>query len=149
VVVDRKLEVIVIPVADVDRAKGFYEAIGFHEDFDVSSGQDYRVVRFTPPGSAASIMFGEGITAAAPGSVEGLVLLVADISIARADLIERGVDVTGVFHDLGGVFYHLDPAFEIPGPDPARRDHRTFARFVDPDGNQWVLQEVRDREPHP
>ena len=144
---DRKLDVVVIPVADVDRAKEFYKAIGFHQDFDVSADEDFRVVRFTPPGSAASIVFGRGITAATPGSVEGLVLAVRDVSIARADLIDRGVDVTDAFHDLGGVFYHRDPAFEIPGPDPARRDHRTFARFVDPDGNEWVLQEVREGEP--
>ncbi len=103
-VLDRKLAVVVIPVVDVDRAKEFYAAIGFREDFDVSSGEDFRVVRFTPPGSTASIIFGRGITAAIPGSVEGLVLAVRDVSIARADLMDRGVDVTDAFHDLGGVF---------------------------------------------
>ena len=144
---ERKLAGVVIPVVDVDRAKEFYTAIGFHQDFDVSLGEDFRVVRFTPPGSAASIIFGRGVTAAIPGSVEGLVLVVRDVSIARADLIDRGVDVMETFHDLGGVFYHRDPAFEIAGPDPARRDHRTFARFEDPDGNEWVLQEVREGEP--
>lgn len=140
---DMKLEIVVLPVSDVERAKAFYRAAGFREDLDYASGDDFRVVRFTPPGSAASIIFGDGITDRAPGSVQGLHLIVPDIHLTRARLIARGVDVDEVFHDIGGVFHHQSPAFEIPGVDPDRRDHRSFARFRDPDGNGWVLQEVR------
>jgi catechol 2,3-dioxygenase-like lactoylglutathione lyase family enzyme len=140
-----KLEVVVLPVADVDRAKAFYRCAGFREDIDYASGDGFRVVQFTPPGSAASIVFGKGITGATPGSVQGLQLSVVDIEAGRSELIDRGVDVGDVFHDIGGVFYHRSPAFEVPGPDPARRDRRSFARFSDPDGNGWVLQEVGRR----
>jgi catechol 2,3-dioxygenase-like lactoylglutathione lyase family enzyme len=143
--VDMMLEVVVIPVADVDRAKSFYRAIGFREDLDYASGDDFRVVQFTPPGSAASIVFGVGITDRAPGSVRGLQLVVPDIAAARAQLIAQGADVTDVFHDIGGVFYHQSAAYEIPGPDPDRRDYRSFARFSDPDGNGWVVQEISRR----
>ena len=142
---EMKLEAVVLPVADVDYAKTFYLCAGFREDFDFSSGDDFRVVRFTPPGSGASIVFGLGISNAAPGSVEGLQLAVPDIEAARTELIGRGIDVTDVFHDIGGVFYHRSPAFEIPGVDPDRRSHGSFARFFDPDGNEWVLQEVSER----
>ena len=138
-----KLEVVVLPVRDVDRAKTFYRAIGFREDLDYASGVAFRVVHFTPPGSAASIVFGVGITDRPPGSVRGLQLVVPDIEAARARLVAQGVDVSDVFHDIGGVFYHQSPAYEIPGPDPGRRDYRSFARFNDPDGNGWVLQERR------
>jgi catechol 2,3-dioxygenase-like lactoylglutathione lyase family enzyme len=137
----------VLPVSNVDRAKAFYRSAGFREDIDYSSGEDFRVVQFTPPASGASIVFGKGITGAPPGSVDGLQLVVSDIDAARAELIGRGVDVSDVFHDIGGVFYHLSPAFEIPGLDPDRRDYRSFARFSDPDGNGWVLQEVRTPRP--
>jgi catechol 2,3-dioxygenase-like lactoylglutathione lyase family enzyme len=139
-----KLEVVVIPVSDVDRARDFYRSAGFQEDLDASSGEDFRVVRFTPPGSGASIMFGVGITGAPPGSVQGLHLGVPDIEASRAALLERGIDVEAIFHDLGGVFHHQSPAYEIPGPDPARRSGASFARFRDPDGNGWVLLEVRE-----
>jgi catechol 2,3-dioxygenase-like lactoylglutathione lyase family enzyme len=142
-----KLEVVVLPVSDVDGAKAFYLSAGFREDFDYSSGDDFRVVQFTPPGSGASIIFGTGITGAPSGSVEGLQLVVADVEAARMALLERGVEVTGVFHDIGGVFYHRSPAYEIPGVDPDRRSYVSFARFVDPDGNEWVLQEVTRRAP--
>jgi catechol 2,3-dioxygenase-like lactoylglutathione lyase family enzyme len=142
-----RLEVVVLPVSDVDRAKNFYRCAGFREDVDYGSGDNFRVVQFTPPGSEASIIFGKGITASAPGSVQGLQLVVRDIKAARAELVAHGVDVSDVFHDIGGVFYHLSPAYEIPGPDPDRRDHGSFARFSDPDGNGWVLQEVRRRAP--
>jgi catechol 2,3-dioxygenase-like lactoylglutathione lyase family enzyme len=145
--VDMKLEVVVLPVSDVDGAKIFYLSAGFREDFDYSSGDDFRVVQFTPPGSGASIVFGTGITVARPGSVEGLQLVVPDIEAARTALTSRGVDVTDVFHDIGGVFYHRSPAYEIPGVDPDRRSYGSFARFSDPDGNEWVLQEVRQRAP--
>ena len=140
---DKRLECVVLPVSDVERSKVFYGLIGFHEDHDQRVGIHYRVVQYTPPGSKASIVFGVGVTDAAPGSVQGLLLSVGDISIARADLIDRGIDVTGVFHDIDGVFYHTSPEHELPGPDPAGRDHRSFARFSDPDGNAWVLQEVK------
>jgi len=145
--VDMKLEVVVLPVSDVDCAKGFYLSAGFREDFDYSSGDEFRVVQFTPPGSDASIVFGTGVTGAPSGSVQGLQLVVADIEAARTELIARGVDVTDIFHDIGGVLYHRSPAYEIPGVDPDRRSYVSFARFYDPDGNEWVLQEVRQRAP--
>jgi catechol 2,3-dioxygenase-like lactoylglutathione lyase family enzyme len=139
--VDFGLELVVIPVANVERAKAFYRAAGFREDFDYASGSNFRVVQFTPPGSGAAIVFGHGITDAAPGSAQGLHLLVSDVAAARAVLIARGVEVTEEFHDVGGFFYRFDASFEVPGPDPARRPHRSFARFRDPDGNGWVLEE--------
>jgi catechol 2,3-dioxygenase-like lactoylglutathione lyase family enzyme len=138
-----KLEAVVLPVSDVDRAKAFYQSLGFVEDFDYAAGERFRVVRFTPPGSSTALVFGTGITAAPPGSVCGLVLGVGDIEAARSELIARGIDVTDVFHDMGGVFYHESPLWEVPGRDPAGRDHASFARFADPDGNGWVLEEVR------
>lgn len=144
---EMRLEVVVLPVRNVDRAKEFYRSAGFREDMDYASGDDFRVVQFTPPGSLASIVFGQGITSAPPGCVQGLQLAVHDIEAARADLLARGVDISEVFHDLGGVFYHLSPAYEVPGPDPARRDYASFARFGDPDGNGWVIQEVKQRAP--
>jgi catechol 2,3-dioxygenase-like lactoylglutathione lyase family enzyme len=139
-----KLEVVVLPVRDVDDAKAFYRAAGFHEDLDYAAGSDFRVVQFTPPGSGAAIVFGAGITSAAPGSVRGLHLAVPDIVAARADLAARGIAVGEVFHDPGGVFHHDSPAHDAPGPDPAGRDYASFARFGDPDGNEWILEEVRD-----
>ena len=138
---DMKLAVVVLPVSDVDRAKRFYRLAGFREDIDHASGDDFRVVQFTPPGSEASITFGTGITTEAAGSARGLHLVVTDVEAARTDLLARGVDVSDVFHDLGGVFYHASPAYEVPGPDPARRHLGSFARFSDPDGNAWVLLE--------
>ena len=145
--VDMRLEVIVLPVRHVDRAKEFYRSAGFREDIDYASGDDFRVVQFTPPRSEASIVFGKGITSAQPGSVQCLLLVVADLEAARAELLVRGVDVGEVFHDLGGVYYHLSPAHEVPGPDPAGRDYASFARFCDPDGNGWLIQEVKQRAP--
>ena len=142
-----KLEVVVLPVSDVDRAKAFYRSAGFREDSDYAAGADFRVVQFTPPGSGASIVFGTGITDARPGSIEALQLVVPDIEAARTALISRGVNVTNVFHDIGGVFYHQSAAYEIPGLDPARRSYGSYARFSDPDGNEWVLQEVSVRAP--
>jgi catechol 2,3-dioxygenase-like lactoylglutathione lyase family enzyme len=145
--VEKKLEVVVLAVSDIDRAKEFYRSAGFREDIDYASGEDFRVVQFTPPGSETSIVFGKGITATPPGLVNGLLLVVADIEAARRELLVRGVDVGEVFHDLGSVFYHLSPTYEVPGPDPARRDYASFARFSDPDGNRWILQEVKQRAP--
>jgi catechol 2,3-dioxygenase-like lactoylglutathione lyase family enzyme len=138
-----RLESVVIPVTDVDRAKRFYRSLGFVEDFDFGSGDYFRVVRLTPPGSATSIIVGNGITAGAPGSMQGLQLVVDNIEATRAELIERGIDVTEVFHDVGGIFYHLSASYRVPGPDPDHRDYSSFAQFTDPDGNGWVLMEAR------
>ena len=138
--VDMKLEVVVIPVADVDRAKRFYGGLGWRLDADFVKGDDFRVVQFTPPGSPSSIHFGKGVTSAAPGSARGLFLVVSDIETARAELVDRGVDVSEVFHRAVG---------EAPrsGPDPERRSYSSYATFSDPDGNVWLLQEVTARLP--
>ena len=142
-----KLEVVVLPVSDVDRAKQFYESLGFRLDADFPGEGDFRVVQLTPPGSEASIIFGSGVTAAAPGSAQGIYLVVFDIEAARDDLVARGVDVSEVYHDSGGVFEHAGTGYRLPGPDPNRGDYASFATFTDPDGNGWVLQEVRQRAP--
>jgi catechol 2,3-dioxygenase-like lactoylglutathione lyase family enzyme len=144
---DFKLEVLVVPVSDVDRAKQFYEELGFRMDIDYVGADDFRVVQFTPPGSEASIIIGSGITASPPGSLQGLHLVVSDIEKAREELSERGVDISGVFHDSGGVFHHIGHAHRIDGPQPERTDYGSFASFSDPDGNGWVLQEVNTRAP--
>ena len=137
---DWKLELVLVPVSDVDRAKTFYTVkAGFNLDVDHRAGEDFRVVQMTPPGSACSISIGKGITKAAPGSVEGLHLVVPDIVAARAELFERGVEVSEV--------RHLESGTWVPGPDPERRDYGSFADFKDPDGNSWVLQEVRRGQP--
>jgi catechol 2,3-dioxygenase-like lactoylglutathione lyase family enzyme len=142
-----KLEVVVIPVADVDRAKAFYQGLGWRPDADFSSGEDFRVVQLTPPASPASIIFGKGITNAEPGSVDSLVLAVTDIDAARDDLLARGAQVTDVFHDVGGVFYHAGTEGREPGPDPQGRSYSSWAAFSDPDGNRWMLQELTQRLP--
>ena len=146
---DMKLEVVVIPVSDVDRAKEFYKRLGFREDIDFSGGAGYRVVQLTPPGSACSIIFGKGVTSARPGSIDRLVLAVSDIDAARDELRSRGVEVS-VFHDagggLGGGFY-ADTKARAAGPDPQRRSYASYASFSDPDGNAWVLQEIKERLP--
>ena len=144
---DMKLEVVVLPVSDVDRAKRFYETMGWRLDADFVVSEDFRVVQLTPPGSECSIIIGNGITAAVPGSVEGLQLVVVDIEAARAELVGRGVDVSEVFHDVGRVFHHAGTEGRAPGPDPERRDYGSFASFSDPDGNGWFLQEVKQRAP--
>ena len=131
---DLKLELVLVPVSDVDRAKSFYtEKAGFNLDVDTRVGDEMRVVQMTPPGSACSIGIGTGITDAAPGSVRGTHLVVSDILAARAELVERGVDISEV--------RHLESGTWVPGPDPERRDYQSFADFHDPDGNTWVLQE--------
>ena len=137
---DWKLELVVVPVADVDRAKAFYtEKAGFNLDVDHRAGDRFRVVQLTPPGSACSITIGTGITDAAPGSVRGLHLVVVDIDAARAELVERGVDASEIFHfESGG---------RMPGPDPQRSDYGSFLSFADPDGNVWLVQEVGRRGP--
>jgi catechol 2,3-dioxygenase-like lactoylglutathione lyase family enzyme len=142
-----KLEVVVLPVSDVDRAKRFYETLGFRLDIDYVASAAFRVVQLTPPGSECSIIIGNGITSAAPGSVQGLHLVVVDIEAARAELVGRGVDVGEVFHDAGGVFHHSGAEGRATGPDPGRRDYGSFASFSDPDGNGWLLQEVKTRAP--
>ena len=144
---DMKLEVVVVPVSDVDRAQRFYEALGFRMDIDYVGGEDFRVVQFTPPGSECSIIIGDGVTSAAPGSMEGLQLIVVDIEGARADLLARGVEVSEPFHDAGGIFHHAGEEERVTGPDPERSDYGSFASFSDPDGNGWLLQEGKVRAP--
>jgi catechol 2,3-dioxygenase-like lactoylglutathione lyase family enzyme len=144
---DLKLEVVQVPVSDVDRARDFYVAAGFRLDADFPVGDDFRVVQLTPPGSDASIIIGDGVTTAVAGSTEGLQLVVADIEAARAELIDRGVDVSDVFHDVGGVFHHGGTEGRVPGPAPEHGSYGSFASFSDPDGNGWVLQEVTTRLP--
>src|SRR4051794_29453892 len=145
--VDMKLEVVVIPVADVDRAKRFYGGLGWRLDADVATGEAFRVVQFTPPGSPCSIIFGTGVTSAVPGSAQGLHLIVSDIEAARAQLVARGVEVSELFHDVGGVFHHGGEEGRLSGPDAARRSYASFASFSDPDGNSWLFQEVTVRLP--
>jgi catechol 2,3-dioxygenase-like lactoylglutathione lyase family enzyme len=142
-----RLEVVVVPVSDVDRAKRFYETLGWRIDADLAVDDGYRIVQVTPPGSACSIIFGTGITAAPPGSSEGLQLTVYDIDEARADLIGRGVDVSQTFHDVTGVFHHAGAEGRLSGPAPEHADYGSFAAFSDPDGNGWLLQEIKARLP--
>jgi catechol 2,3-dioxygenase-like lactoylglutathione lyase family enzyme len=144
---DMKLEVVVVPVADVDRAKDFYTALGWREDADYAAGDDFRVVQLTPPGSACSIIFGTGITSATPGSADGLQLTVTDIDAARAELADRGAKVSEVFHDSGGVFHHAGTVDRVPGPAQDHQSYGSFASFSDPDGNGWMLQEITTRLP--
>jgi len=144
--VQMKLEIVLVPVSDVDRAKGFYERLGWRLDADFPISDDYRIVQLTPPGSEASIIFGKGVTSAVPGSLEGLQLTVSDIEVARDELVGRGVDVE-LFHDMTGAFHHAGSEGRVPGPDPARADYGSFGSFSDPDGNGWLLQEVKVRAP--
>ena len=144
---DMKLEVAVVPVSDVDRAKEFYGSLGWREDADFSAGDGLRVVQFTPPGSEASVIFGASLTDALPGSVRGMHLIVSDIEAARTELTGRGVEVSEVFHDAGGVFHHAGTEARVAGPHPDRADYGSFASFNDPDGNEWVVQEVKTRAP--
>jgi catechol 2,3-dioxygenase-like lactoylglutathione lyase family enzyme len=145
--VDMKLEVVVIPVADVDRAKQFYTQLGWRLDVDLAKDDQFRVVHFTPPGSQCSVLFGKGVTTEAPGSVQGLHLIVSDVVAAHAELVERGVEVSEVFHDVGGVFHHAGEEGRLSGPHPSRATYGSFASFSDPDGNGWVFQEVTTRLP--
>ena len=142
---DTKLEVVVIPVSDVDRAKDFYSSLGWRLDADLGGGP-LRVVQFNPPGSDCSIQFGTGLTSAAPGSADNL-LVVSDIEAARKDLVAAGVDATEVFHDSSGGFNRFSPSVRADGPDPQRRTYASFAEFRDPDGNLWQLQEITNRLP--
>ena len=142
-----KLEVVIIPVSDVDRAKAFYEKLGFRLDGDFVVDEKLRVLQFTPPRSEASIIFGKGVTSAKPGSIKGLVLAVGDIDAARAELIARGAEVSEVFHYISFPFNNSVDNTRISGRDPEGRTYFTFASFEDPDGNGWLLQEVTARAP--
>jgi catechol 2,3-dioxygenase-like lactoylglutathione lyase family enzyme len=148
---DMKFEIVVIPVADVDRAKKFYTQLGWRLDADYAKDDEFRVVQFTPPGSGCSVIFGKNITNVVPGSAQGLYLIVSDINTARAGLISRGVEVSAVFHG-NGVSSGADAPYllgrlRVNGPDPDRTSYRSFASFQDPDGNGWLLQEVTTRIP--
>jgi catechol 2,3-dioxygenase-like lactoylglutathione lyase family enzyme len=136
--IDMKLEVVTLPVSDVDRAKRFYQSLGWRLDADIVRGDAFRAVQLTPPHSACSISFGKGLITCEPGSVQRRELVVSDIDAAREDLIHRGVEVSQVFHLDGG---------RVPGPDPQRRSYQTYASFEDPDGNGWLLQEIKVRLP--
>ncbi len=144
---DFKLEVVVLPVTDVDRAKRFYTSLGWRQDADFATSDEFRVVQVTPPGSEASVIFGKGVTSATPGSVEDLQLTVFDIDKARDELVARGVDVSEVFHDAGGVFHHAGTEARVAGAAPNHADYGSFASFRDPDGNGWLLQEIKVRLP--
>lgn len=150
--VDTKLEIVVIPVSDVERAKQFYANLGWRLDADFAGPDDYRVIQFTPPGSPTSVIFGKNVTAAAPGSAQGLYLIVSDIDAARKELIDRGVKVSEAFHGEGNVHLGNDEPYlfgrvRTNGVDPARGSYRSFASFNDPDGNGWLLQEITTRLP--
>ena len=141
-----KLEVVLLPVADVDRAKAFYEKMGFRLDADYAADEKFRVLQFTPPLSDASIIFGKGVTSASPGSAE-LVLAVNDVAAARKDLIGRGIGVSEIFHHAGGPFNNSTENPRVAGPDPEGRSYFSFASFEDPDGNRWLMQEIPTRLP--
>lgn len=150
--VDMKFEIVVIPVSDIDRAKEFYLKLGWRLDADYAAPDNgFRVIQFTPPGSGCSVIFGKGVTASAPGSLQGLYLVVSDIEAARKELAERGVDVSNVFHS-DGTYTGADEPFlfgqhRVDGPDPANGSYRSFASFHDPDGNGWLFQQITARLP--
>jgi catechol 2,3-dioxygenase-like lactoylglutathione lyase family enzyme len=146
--VDEKLEVVVIPVSDVDRAKEFYGSLGWRLDADVAHGDNFRLVQFTPPGSGCSIQFGTGLTSAAPGSAQDLYLTVSDIGAARADVVGRGVEASEVFHEgAPGARFHDGANGRVSGPAPNDASYGSFASFSDPDGNSWLFQEITTRLP--
>ncbi len=149
---DMKLEILVVPVSDVDRAKEFYGRLGWRLDADYDNGSDFRVIQFTPPGSGCSVIFGKNVTGAAPGSAQGMYLIVSDIAAARAELLGVGVKIGEVFHDAGGVYAGPDEPYlfgrkRVNGLDPEHRSYRSFASFSDPDGNGWLFQEITARLP--
>ena len=148
---DMKFEIVILPVSDVDRAKEFYSKLGWRLDAEFRSGDDLRIMQFTPPGSGCSVIFGKNVTGAAPGSAQGLYLIVSDIEAARKELLDRGIAVSEAFHS-DGVYTGTDENYlfgsrRISGPDPERRSYRSFASFKDPDGNGWLLQELTTRLP--
>ena len=148
---DLKLEVVVVPVTDVDKAKHFYGVgLGCREDIDASGADGYRCVQMTPPGSPCSIIFGHGVTTATPGSLDRIVLVVDNIDKARSELADRGIVVNEAFHDAGGGLaggFIADGSKHAPGPDPDGRSYGSYASFSDPDGNVWMLQEITERLP--
>jgi catechol 2,3-dioxygenase-like lactoylglutathione lyase family enzyme len=144
---DMKIEVLLLPVSDVDRAKHFYEKLGFRLDIDHVANEDFRIIQFTPPRSGASIIFGKGVTSAQPGSIDSIVLAVNDIDAARDELRARGIEVSEVFHYAGFPFNISMENHRVRGRDPEGRTYFTFASFEDPDGNRWLLQEVKTRLP--
>jgi catechol 2,3-dioxygenase-like lactoylglutathione lyase family enzyme len=144
---DMKLEILFVPVSDLDRAKRFYEKLGFRLDIDYVANEDFRVIQFTPPNSEASIIFGKGVSSGQPGSIDPPVLAVDDIDAAREELMARGVDVSEVFHYAGGPFNNALEKPRVSGPDPQGRSYFSFASFEDPDGNGWLLQEIKTRLP--
>jgi catechol 2,3-dioxygenase-like lactoylglutathione lyase family enzyme len=147
---DLKLEVVVLPVSDVDRAKRFYEKLGFRVDIDYAANGEYRAIQLTPPGSEASVIIGKGVTSAGPGSIDRLILVVTDIEAARRELLSNGAGVSEVFHDAGGTIgggFIANTEARAPGPDPQRRSYASYASFSDPDGNVWMLQEIKERLP--
>ena len=150
--VDMKFEIVVIPVSDVDRAKEFYARLGWRLDADYDNGKDFRIIQLTPPGSACSVIFGKNVTGAAPGSAQGLYLIVDDIEAARKNLLRYGVEISEVFHGAGDVYAGSDEPYlfgriRVNGPDPEHRSYRSFASFRDPDGNGWLFQEITTRLP--
>ncbi len=150
--VDMKFEIVIIPVSDVDRAKEFYTRLGWRLDGDFTNGDEWRGIQFTPPGSGCSVIFGKNVTPAAPGSAQGLYLIVSDIEAARKELLDRGVEVSEVFHGGNNVYAGPDEPYlfgriRVSGPDPEHRSYRSFASFRDPDGNGWLLQELTTRLP--
>lgn len=145
--VELKLEVLVLPVSDVDRAKAFYQQAGFRLDADFNISEELRIIQLTPPGSEMSIIFGTGVTESEPGSVQNLHLIVKDIIAAQADLYSRGIDISEVWHDADGLFHRPGGRNRVSGPSPDRADYGSFASFSDPDGNGWYLQEVLTRAP--
>jgi len=152
VTVDMKLEIVIIPVLDVDRAKEFYGRLGWRLDADFAASDEFRVIQFTPAGSGCSVIFGKNVTPSAPGSAQGLYLIVSDIEAARSELLGRGVEIGEVFHEPGGGYTGPDEPYlfgrlRVSGRDPERRSYRSFASFSDPDGNGWLLQEITTRVP--
>ncbi|MFJ8633268.1 VOC family protein [Streptomyces sp. NPDC093568] len=144
---DMKLEVVVVPVSDVDTAKDFYTRLGWRLDADVAGDENFRVVQVTPPGSPASVIFGASVTSQTPGSAQGLHLIVDDINAAHDELKRLGAEPSEVFHDAGGVFHHAGTEARVPGPAPQRTSYGSFLSFSDPDGNGWLLQEITNRLP--
>ena len=142
-----KLEVVVLPVSDVDRAKDFYVGLGWRLDADFPGADGFRVIQLTPPGSKCSIIFGSGLTTATPGGADGMQLVVDDIAAARDELVAHGATVSEVFHDAGGVFHHGGLESRVAGKAPEDKSYGSFASFADPDGNTWYLQEVTTRLP--
>jgi catechol 2,3-dioxygenase-like lactoylglutathione lyase family enzyme len=149
--VDMKFEIVVIPVSDAERAKAFYAKLGWRLDADYDDGKGFRVIQFTPPGSGCSVIFGKNVTPAEPGTAQGLYLIVSDLQAARKELLDRGIEVSEVFHNEG-VYAGTDETYlfgsvRVSGPDPEHRSYRSFASFKDPDGNGWLFQEITTRLP--